>query len=116
MEAFDEAGDAVDGQDSLLSQESVADLILGVLMVRSPDVLCERTVLREFDDGTGLSELGRAVFLGGWGYMGRPGSPSPPPQSVPVGASRTLRWRGQVGTILALDIRASPSWKHRTTA
>ena len=48
MEAFDEAGDAVDGQDSLLSQESVADLILGVLVVRSPDVLGDRAVLDKF--------------------------------------------------------------------
>ena len=46
MQAFDEAGDAVDSHDSLLSQESVADLILGVLVVRSPDVLGDRAVLR----------------------------------------------------------------------
>ena len=48
MEAFDEAGDAIDGQDGLLSQESVADLILGVLVVRCPDVLGDRAVLDEF--------------------------------------------------------------------
>jgi hypothetical protein len=46
MEAFDEAWDAVDGQYGLLSQEGIADLILGVLMVRSPDVLGDRAVLR----------------------------------------------------------------------
>ena len=32
-------------------------------MVGLPHVLDERTVLREFDDCTGKSELGRAVFL-----------------------------------------------------
>ena len=61
MEAFDEAGDAVDGQDSLLSQESIADLILGVLVVRCPDVLGDRTVFDEFYFGSCLIR-GRGVL------------------------------------------------------
>ena len=52
METFDEARDAVNGQDGLLSQESIADLILGVLVVRSPDVLGDRAMLDEFYFGS----------------------------------------------------------------
>ena len=48
MEAFDEARNDVNGQNGLLSQESIADLILRILVIRCPDVLCDRAVLDEF--------------------------------------------------------------------
>ena len=65
MEAFDEARNAVNGQNGLLSQESIADLILGVLVVRCPDVLCDRAVLDEFYFRSCLTRGRRVLCLRG---------------------------------------------------
>ena len=46
MEAFDEARNAVDCHYGLLSQESVAYLVMGILVVRGPYMLGDWAVLR----------------------------------------------------------------------
>ena len=77
MEAFNEAGDAVDSQYGLLSQESIADLTLGVLVVRCPDMLGDRAVLDKFNFGSCLTRCrgvlclrgmwrARRLRVGGW--------------------------------------------------
>jgi hypothetical protein len=77
MEAFNEAGDAVNGHDGLLSQESIADFILGVLVERCPDVLGDRAVFGKFNFGSCLTRCrgvlclrgmwrARRLRVGGW--------------------------------------------------
>ena len=50
-----------------MSQQGVPYDVDRISVVSCSHVLDERTVLREFDDGAGLSELGRAVLLWGVG-------------------------------------------------
>jgi hypothetical protein len=62
--------EVVDGEESLLSKQGVPYDVARVSVVGLPHVLCERTVLREFDDGTGLSELWGLCSLGVYGTAG----------------------------------------------